>query len=763
MATMTRTRNRSRDLLTADLSDEHALLLQAWRADALDLMPYFRRILFSLRAVDVSGSATLDTFAVDNFHRLYVNFEKMAPRGSRFCAEALLHECGHLFQRHDLFSNEVGARTKQQLMTANSAGDAAINDDLRDAGCKHVADFGLLPYQIGEEDYQTPHHYFRVLQALQGNTPDVIAPVRERTIRVTPNEVGMGTTKAAKFSASASPAFANPIKTMDVTDGAGNPVPLMTVTSNGRHARAFTVAVELDPGAYIVTMSDGTEEAAGTFTVAPPSIELSPETISRGWVAPYRLGVEGTYTHFDATTTVTVTDRDGNTLPSGNVEVVDAASLYFDLTTVLPNDVYVVTVSTPNGLGVSGGNEDAAVALPIGLPKMEVNPESLPEGFVAPFTMTLGVRDFDFTAATTFTLTQVTPFGLIPVSISTNFAVRNVNGANLTLGDTLAKGSYVIIATENGENAFGSFSVGGEGGEGSGDGEGEGNENGEGGGSGENGEGGGEPTYKGCGSGAGGEKWDGELDEKDDLGGKAAAATAPEKESILIGTAADIKEYEAKGRGTMPAGLVEIANTILAPSKTPWQRVLAAHVRRGASRVLGQREADFNRVHRRRHSAVVMTPNGPKRVTYPGFVDRIPKIDFIRDTSGSMSKYDIAAVGREVEGVARRLGIRGKNLMVIDVDAEVHEPVPYDGHASIRFVKGRGGTDMTLGIDYAVERGEADVIVVCTDGGTPWPTEDPGIPIVAAIVPQGDRQPDEFYLAGLPKFIRGVVVDPGKK
>ncbi len=70
-------------------------ILALWRAKALERMPYFAPILFSLRVLAAPG---LGTFAVDAKHRLYVDFEAVAAWSALENAEALLHECGHLFR-----------------------------------------------------------------------------------------------------------------------------------------------------------------------------------------------------------------------------------------------------------------------------------------------------------------------------------------------------------------------------------------------------------------------------------------------------------------------------------------------------------------------------------------------------------------------------------------------------------------------------------------------------------------------------------------
>lgn len=266
--------------------------------------------------------------------------------------------------------------------------------------------------------------------------------------------------------------------------------------------------------------------------------------------------------------------------------------------------------------------------------------------------------------------------------------------------------------------------------------------------------------YKGCGSGSGGNAWAGELDESDDLDGQAPAASDAEKETIRLAVAAAIKDHAAKGRGTVPGGLSEIADKVLAPSKTPWQKILASKVRRTVASKAGPFDTDHTRRNRRRRNVRI----GGRKALFPGYYQPVPSIELIRDTSGSMSGDDLAVVTREVESIAKKLGIRGEQFVVTDVDAQVHQSQGFKGRGSIREVAGRGGTDMVVGIDAAQGRkNPPTAIVVATDGWTPWPAEKGPVPVIACIVPPaGDAGAGEAAAANVPDFIRAVVVDPAE-
>lgn len=109
-------------------SKSQMLLFQAWRATALQIMPYMASTLFALRPVN---TVEVDTFAVDDGLRVYINFDKCEGMGPQFCAEGLLHECSHILAEHSMLAETAGVTDEERKMW-NIAGDMAINDDLRD-------------------------------------------------------------------------------------------------------------------------------------------------------------------------------------------------------------------------------------------------------------------------------------------------------------------------------------------------------------------------------------------------------------------------------------------------------------------------------------------------------------------------------------------------------------------------------------------------------------------------------------------------------
>lgn len=243
---------------------------------------------------------------------------------------------------------------------------------------------------------------------------------------------------------------------------------------------------------------------------------------------------------------------------------------------------------------------------------------------------------------------------------------------------------------------------------------------------------GGEAVYAGCGSIGGGEAAPCELPSGDDADGAAPAASEVEKDNVLTRTANDIVEA-AKNRGNVPGSFVDQARQVLAPPQVPWQRLLFVAARRATTKALGRRKSTYVKRSRRRHNAR-MGGTG-ERLVYPGRYTPKVRLLFARDTSGSMSSADLNAIGNEVVGIAKSMHIKGDYLQVMDVDAVVHTVKPYQDARTLTDVSGRGGTDMCAAIAAAAELDtKPDVMVVGTDGYTPWPDVSPGFPVIACVV-----------------------------
>ena len=264
----------------------------------------------------------------------------------------------------------------------------------------------------------------------------------------------------------------------------------------------------------------------------------------------------------------------------------------------------------------------------------------------------------------------------------------------------------------------------------------------------------GDQPFAGCGSVSGGKSAPCELDPGDSAGGTAPAATATEQRVIDIGTATAIREHAGKHPGSIPGSLTEMAERRLTPSEVPWRQVLASAIRRASAMRAGDFDTTYSRRNRRR-STVDFGDDG--RALQPGIFSPTPTLVVVRDTSGSMTDAALGTVTSEIEGISRQLGIRGNDLRVLDVDVNVQAVRSYKAPDDLREASGRGGTDMTVGLNAALAmRPTPGAVVVITDGYTPMPTERVKTPVVFCIVGAGAT--DQGVLDSVPEWIRVVKV-----
>jgi predicted metal-dependent peptidase len=210
---------------------------------------------------------------------------------------------------------------------------------------------------------------------------------------------------------------------------------------------------------------------------------------------------------------------------------------------------------------------------------------------------------------------------------------------------------------------------------------------------------------------------------------------------VARNTARRIREHTQQ-RGDTPEGWQRWADDVLEPSVN-WRRQLAAHVRRGAADVAGRVDFTYRRPSRRA-SAI---PD----VVMPSLRQPLPQVALVIDTSGSMSDAMLGQALGEVAGVLRSLGVARRNLRVIACDAHAYRAQQVRDLGAIR-LEGGGGTDMGAGLDAAAAlRPRPDLIIVLTDGFTPWRSAPPrGIRVVVGLMDRSGRTPDwaETVLVG---------------
>jgi predicted metal-dependent peptidase len=225
-----------------------------------------------------------------------------------------------------------------------------------------------------------------------------------------------------------------------------------------------------------------------------------------------------------------------------------------------------------------------------------------------------------------------------------------------------------------------------------------------------------------CGSGADGQprEWDGPAD---------GGLDQWESDLLRRQVAQEIIQH-GREAGTVPAGLTRWASEMLSP-KVDWRRLLKAELRRAVADVAGAVDYSYRRPSRR----AVTVPY----VVLPALRRPVPEVAVVCDTSGSMTEDLLAAALAEVEGLLRALGL-ARRVRVLACDTAVG-PVQRVSSARQVQLTGGGGTDMGAGIAAAEAlRPRPAVVVVLTDGYTPWPAGAPkGIRVVAGLLGDAGR------------------------
>lgn len=218
-------------------------------------------------------------------------------------------------------------------------------------------------------------------------------------------------------------------------------------------------------------------------------------------------------------------------------------------------------------------------------------------------------------------------------------------------------------------------------------------------------------------------------------------------ELLRLGVAAEIQRHHAREPGTVAGGWLRWAESLL-PSKIDWRRVLAAEIRSAVAAVAGKVDYSYRRPSRRAHL------NGD--VVLPSLYRPVPDVAIVCDTSGSMHERLLARALVEIESVLARAGLRQTQVRVLAVDTAVHATRKVSRAAQVHLAGG-GGTDMGAGITAAAAlRPRPSVVIVLTDGFTPWPERSPpGIRVVVGLLKQG-TMPAEW---SPPDWARTIEID----
>jgi len=225
----------------------------------------------------------------------------------------------------------------------------------------------------------------------------------------------------------------------------------------------------------------------------------------------------------------------------------------------------------------------------------------------------------------------------------------------------------------------------------------------------------------GCGRAGEGEGGDGGIDSQ-------------QAELLRLGIAAEIQRHAAREPGTVGGGWMRWAETVL-PSRIDWRQVLAAEVRSAVATASGKVDYSYRRPSRRAHLS--------RDVVLPTLERPVPDVAIVCDTSGSMHERLLARALAEVEAILARVGLRQAQVRVLAVDTDVQATRRVSRAAQVQLAGG-GGTDMGAGIEAAARlRPRPSIIIVLTDGFTPWPERPPaGIRVVVGLLSEAGGAPE---------------------
>lgn len=223
-----------------------------------------------------------------------------------------------------------------------------------------------------------------------------------------------------------------------------------------------------------------------------------------------------------------------------------------------------------------------------------------------------------------------------------------------------------------------------------------------------------------CGSAATGQDGEGEdpfeSDASGNGNGNSGNTPGHSKEMVDLyrkAVAEDIVSRASKSRGTIPGYLEKWAKKFL-KHKVDWRKEVRAIVKASINEtVAGLVDYSYRRPNRRQQP-------GAKYVL-PGYIQPVPKIGMITDTSGSMSDYYLEQAHAEA---AAAIAAVKSDVVFVSCDAAVHFIGNIRNPNQISF-KGRGGTDMRVAYTALEEykKSKPSLVVCITDGETPWPDE----------------------------------------
>jgi predicted metal-dependent peptidase len=200
----------------------------------------------------------------------------------------------------------------------------------------------------------------------------------------------------------------------------------------------------------------------------------------------------------------------------------------------------------------------------------------------------------------------------------------------------------------------------------------------------------------------------GDLQAPEGAGDPAAQARTQRSIQQRVAQAANVARMAGKFAGS----LERLVGEILDP-KVPWSHVLRDYMTRTT-----KDDEQWNRRNRRFQGVYL-----PAR-----WSEKMGEIVLIGDTSGSIGNDELRQYMGEAGAIAE--DVHPERIRILWADTRVAgEQVFEEGMPIEPRPQGGGGTDMRVPLKEA-EKFEPEVVVLFTDGYTPWPDVDPPFPLI---------------------------------
>lgn len=198
-----------------------------------------------------------------------------------------------------------------------------------------------------------------------------------------------------------------------------------------------------------------------------------------------------------------------------------------------------------------------------------------------------------------------------------------------------------------------------------------------------------------------------DLQEPEGHGDPAAAAELQRSVQQRVASAAQA----ARMAGKLSGDLERLVSSVLEPV-VPWRELLREYMTRVTT-------DDESWSKRNRRFALYL----PSR-----YSTTMGEMIFIGDTSGSITSDELDQGAAEVGYIADH--IRPSLLRIIGADTSVKSEQTFEvGEPVTCAFAGGGGTDMRVPLEYVAQY-DPQVVVLMTDGYTPWPDAEPPYPLI---------------------------------